>query len=94
MPVVEGEETGQKAYDPPRLRSGQGYFDATAPPTAADDVTQGFNQGSHWYMTDRLWICVDDSLGAAIWKEMVLITTYDVIYGADSVTYLGDQVTY
>lgn len=94
MPVVEGEETGQKIYPPPRLRSGLGNYEATALPTASDDVTQGFNQGSHWYMTNQLWICVDDSEGAAVWKEISLITVYDVMYEGAGVMYLGDQIIY
>lgn len=95
--MIEPEETIQKDYPPPRLSWGPGYYDATAAPTASNDVTQGFSIGAHWYKKDvpiRLWICVFNTTGGALWREIVLVTSYDVLYLSDTVTYLGDQVIY
>lgn len=39
-------------------------------PSSARDSTQSFSPGSLWFNTtlDRVWECVDASIGAAIWK--------------------------
>jgi len=45
---------------------------ATTDPSASDDVTQGWDIGSHWTNTavGRVWFCVDNSTGAAVWKDV------------------------
>ncbi len=44
---------------------------ATADPTANDDNTQGYAVGSRWVnvSTDKEYVCVDGSAGAAVWTE-------------------------
>lgn len=44
---------------------------ATADPTVNDDVTFGYTVGSHWYnvSTDEVFVCLDDSDGAAVWRS-------------------------
>lgn len=46
-------------------------FDAVAPPTAADDSSQGFSVGSAWVdlSADRSYVCVDSAASAAVWRE-------------------------
>jgi hypothetical protein len=47
-------------------------FTATTNPATGDDVADGYSSSSFWYntLTDRLWVCVDNSLGAAIWNRV------------------------
>lgn len=73
--MIEPEETSQKTYDPPALKWGPGKYDATATPTATNDETEGFSIGSRWYKESfpyRLWECVSNGEGVAVWKEVAL----------------------
>lgn len=73
--MIEAEDTGQRIYGPPVLELGHGYFNATAPPTAGDDVTRGFQPDSLWYketLPYRLWVCADNGTGIAVWREISL----------------------
>jgi len=47
-------------------------FTAIIDPVVGDDDLDGYSPGSRWYNTvlDRLWICVDNSTGAAIWLRV------------------------
>ena len=47
-------------------------YDSAVAPAVGDDVTVGYRVGSVWIDTvlDDAWICLDDSLGAAVWKKM------------------------
>lgn len=45
-------------------------FSAGAPPTASDDLGDGYNLGSLWFFGTRVWICADASVGAADWWEI------------------------
>jgi len=49
-------------------------FSATSTPTVNDDVDGGYLVGSHWYDTtnDKIYTCIDNSSGSAIWKELAL----------------------
>lgn len=46
-------------------------FNATTPPTVNDDSSVGYSIGSHWVdiTGDKAYVCVDASVGAAIWVE-------------------------
>jgi hypothetical protein len=45
---------------------------ATTDPSASDDVTQGWDVGSHWTNTTlgKVFFCVDVSTGAAVWRDV------------------------
>lgn len=49
----------------------QSKFNATADPTVNDDGTAGYVVGSQWINVSNKtdWICLDNSTGAAVWKE-------------------------
>ena len=49
-------------------------FSATTDPTASDDSTEGYGQNSKWYNTvdEEAYLCVDASVGAAVWIKMTL----------------------
>lgn len=57
-----------------RFSYGPGVFDATTAPGAGDDDLDGFCPNSLWYdaTADRLYLCVDSAVGAAVWKELSL----------------------
>ncbi len=54
------------AFAEPRSRA-----DATAAPAGANDTTEGYAVGSEWcdVSSDRSYICLDATEGAAVWKE-------------------------
>lgn len=45
---------------------------ASAAPGSGDDAADGYSPGSRWIDTtaDKVYICVDSSVGAAVWKEV------------------------
>lgn len=49
----------------------QFWFIGPSNPTPADDNTLGYERGIRWLNTStlRVWVCVDDSTGAAVWRE-------------------------
>ena len=51
-------------------------FAAAAAPTVNDDVTPGYEVGSHWYdvTNDNWYVCLDNTDGAAIWQKAVITT--------------------
>lgn len=46
---------------------------AAGEPGISDDVTQGYTPGSRWYdvTNKRLYMCLDNSDGAAIWQQIL-----------------------
>jgi hypothetical protein len=65
-------------------------FDGTAAPTVNDDTGDGYTEGSMWVdvTNDRAYICLDDSSGAAVWREIgasLGIQTYTPTWTAASV---------
>lgn len=42
---------------------------ATTAPTATDDSTLGYDRGSVWSNGTDLWLCVDATPGAAVWRQ-------------------------
>lgn len=47
-------------------------YNATTAPTVNDDSSAGYGVDSRWLDTtnDKAYICLDDSVGAAVWKEI------------------------
>lgn len=47
-------------------------FKATAPPSAGDDVTQGYQVGSRWIIKSAAleWSCRDNAQTAAVWVQV------------------------
>lgn len=47
-------------------------IDATAAPTVNEDAGDGYSVGSKWIDTtaDKAYLCVDSTVGAAVWKEI------------------------
>jgi len=54
--------------------------DKTTAPGVSDDATEGFIVGSVWVDTTnkKAYICIDDSSGAAVWKETTRVTEITV----------------
>ena len=50
---------------------------AAVPPTTGDDANDGYTFGTVWVdtATDRVYICVDTTVAAAIWLDMANPTT-------------------
>jgi len=55
----------------------QNKYDATAAPTATDDVNAGYSVGSFWIdiTNDESYRCVDNTASAAVWVRTTLQTT-------------------
>lgn len=47
-------------------------FEALSAPGSSNDVSEGYYVGSRWVdqITDKSYICVDNSLGVAVWVEV------------------------
>ena len=60
---------------------GANKMDATSAPVSANDNTQGYAPGSFWENTTdgRVYICVGNATGAAVWRELVTIFTNNKI---------------
>lgn len=54
----------------------QNKYDATTAPTASDDTNAGYSPGSLWIDVtgDRFYVCVDASVGAAVWESRLELT--------------------
>ena len=49
------------------VTGGKSNLFATAQPTTADDITQGYTVGSIWYYNGTYYRCTDATTGAAVW---------------------------
>jgi hypothetical protein len=60
---------------------GANKMDATTAPATANDNTQGYAPGSLWedVSDGRVYICVGNATGAAVWRELVTIFTNNKI---------------
>ena len=56
-------------------------FSAITAPTVNDDNVAGYAVGSTWIdtVTDKFYVCVDTTVGAAIWRQTDL-TTHEALY--------------
>jgi len=46
---------------------------ATAPPATSDDTDAGYGIGSIWVYANAVYICTDDSLHNAVWKQIAVL---------------------
>lgn len=60
---------------------GKNNLTATSTPTITDDASVGYAPGSMWEntTTGRVYICVGNTTGAAVWRELVQVQTGNVI---------------
>ena len=75
---------------------GKNKFDATSTPAVTNDGTEGYAPGSMWEntTTGRIYVCVGNSTGAAVWRELVQVTSGNAILPAATDTVdLGDNNT-
>ena len=73
---------------------GKNKLDATTTPTVTDDNNDGYAPGSLWEntTTGRIYICVGNSTGAAVWRELVQVNSGTAILPAATNTVdLGDN---
>ena len=72
--VLINNENGEAIWIPLTGTAIKHNFIATTNPTINDDVSEHYGPGSHWYNTleDRLFICIDATEGAAVWREIAL----------------------
>ena len=73
---------------------GKNKLDATTTPTVTDDNNDGYAPGSLWEdtTTGRIYICVGNSTGAAVWRELVQVNSGTAILPAATDTVdLGDN---
>lgn len=73
--MIESEATSQKLYAEPSPAFGYGDFQSLVAPTVDDDEIHNFSVNSFWYKFSvpyQLWICTDNTTGAAVWKEIPL----------------------
>lgn len=61
---------------------GRNNTTATTNPVVTDDSTQGYAPGSIWEntTTGRIFICVGNTSGAAVWRELLQVQTSNVIF--------------
>lgn len=55
-------------------------YDGTTAPTASDDADDGWDVGSEWadQTANKVYVCVDATVGAALWRETTPVThTHD-----------------
>lgn len=55
--------------------AGRNNVSATTAPSVSNDSSQGYSPGSRWIdvTADRAYVCVDASVGAAIWSREVVV---------------------
>ena len=73
---VEGSVTidGNLSVNGNQLIAVQNNLEATSPPTAGDDSSEGYSVLSKWVdqSEDEIYICTDATPGAAVWKNNTL----------------------
>jgi len=73
---------------------------ATTAPTVNDDADDDWSVGSWWFdvTADLIWVCIDATVGAAIWKEFVskaeLADTTSPVEGATLIGYKPDRTVW
>jgi hypothetical protein len=83
------EEYSVRTATPPQVVALKSVFESNSAPTQNTDSTLGYTIGSRWLdtTTEKEYVCLDATVGAAIWKE----TTINAI---DLQTAMGHRYTY
>lgn len=60
-------------------------FGATALPVSSNDVTEGYDVGSRWYISsvNALYSCTNAQTNAAVWKQSGISQSFDAIVSLD-----------
>lgn len=92
-----GATTGQKlVWDGTNwVPSLQDNLSATIPPTVSNDSTQGYEIGSVWAIVTvprRYFVCLDASVGAAVWNELATAAVSNEIFTVPSAVAVRDLV--
>lgn len=60
---------------------GKNNLTATTNPGNGDDADDGYSRGSYWYnySGDRWYICINNTVGSAVWRELLMVETGSVI---------------
>ena len=78
--------TSVTGYLPPANggMGGLSNFTATTTPTVSNDVSQGYVTGSLWenVSTGRVYICVGNTTGSAVWRELVQVVSGNALLPA------------
>jgi hypothetical protein len=62
---------------------GAGVYVSAIDPTVNDDANAGFNAGGGWLntTTENVFQCLDNSIGAAVWRNRTPLFDYDYLVG-------------
>lgn len=92
-PVIKDVETGD--YTAPDKVTGGSVTQniTTTNPTVNDDVSLGYVAGSEWFNKTAgiLWVCLDNSDGAAVWRGTELSSVVKNNYNATTNPGTGDD---
>ncbi len=80
-PVASGGDAIQDNFKHLADWQPKSVYSETSDPTPSDDVTDSFYPGSVWLRVDvtppKLFVCVDSTTGAAVWKPILLAIAQD-----------------
>ncbi len=65
------------------IHAGKDNLSASAPPGVTDDSAAGYGPGSVWATAATLYICLDATTGAAVWKDISAVGGGDVTAGSN-----------
>lgn len=72
VPAIPLKLPGRILKDDLIALANRGVTIATSDPTVSDDSDAGFEAGSQWIntSTNSLWMCLDPSVAAAVWRPV------------------------
>ena len=65
------------------------------PPTVNDDSSKGYSVGSRWVdaASDKLWVCYDTNVGAAVWRDQSDRTNHTGTQTASTISDFDTEVS-
>lgn len=98
LEVVEnaGEDGGIALTDNFKELADRAPYELNRDPGANDDSSDGFQAGDQWLntSTQTMWVCVDASVGSAVWKSFFVRTSTELALipeeSSESVSVGGD----
>lgn len=100
--ITPDQVAGLHATNPGYIAtSGSAFFTsrnnwaATTNPGTSNDSSQGYAVGSRWVNTvqRREWVCVDNSSGAAVWREITIAPTRIRLWHDNATIVSGSAIT-